>query len=97
MPYKRTGTSKWWITVNGVRQSSGTDDFEAAKALEAKLNHQHWLQENMDVEPAHSWMEAVVKYLQERQRKPRALDRRPVERQVRRLTNTEMKHGNLCS
>lgn len=69
MPYRREGTNKWWITVSGIRQSSRTDDFEAAKALEAKLNHQQWLQEKMGVEPPHSWEEAVVQYLKERQHK----------------------------
>lgn len=65
MPYRREGTRKWWITVDGVRQTSGTDDYEAAKALEAKLNHEAWKREHMEIEPAHHWKEAVVKYLSE--------------------------------
>lgn len=69
MPYKREGTRKWWIIVGGIRQSSGTEDREAAAALESKLNHQLWMQETMGLEPAHSWKEAVVKYLHERQHK----------------------------
>lgn len=69
MPYKRTGTSKYWITVAGVRQTSGTDNYDDAKALEARLNHQGWLQEKMGIEPPHSWREAVVKFLGERAHK----------------------------
>jgi integrase len=69
MPYKREGTSKWWITVQGVRRSSGTTDFEAAKALEAKLNHQGWLDTHMGIKPPRSWKEAVVMYLKESQHK----------------------------
>lgn len=65
MPYRRDGSTKWWITVAGVRQSSRTADYDAAKALEAKLNHEAWKREHMDIEPAHSWKESVVKYLQE--------------------------------
>src|SRR4029453_13947574 len=42
MPFKRPGSRVWQIRVNGVRQSSGTTDHEAAKALEHKLNHQAW-------------------------------------------------------
>lgn len=42
MPYQRTGSKKWQIVVNGVRQSSGTADYARAKALEHKLNHEAW-------------------------------------------------------
>jgi integrase len=69
MPYKREGTKKWWININGVCTSSGTDDYEAAKALEARLKHQRWLQEKMGVEPPHNWQESVVKFLKEREHK----------------------------
>lgn len=69
MPYKRAGTAKWWITVGGVRQSSGTENEDDAKALEAKLNHQLWRETVMGVEPAHSWNEAVIKFVGERSHK----------------------------
>ena len=69
MPYKRAGTARYWITVGGVRKSSGTEDFTAAKALEDKLNHDLWLQERLGIEPPHSWQEAVVKFLKESKHK----------------------------
>ncbi|MRR49329.1 MAG: site-specific integrase [Rhodocyclaceae bacterium] len=70
MPYKRSGTRKWWIVVKGVRQSSGTEDYEDAAALENRLNLEVWKQQHMGVKPPKSWKEAVVKYLKERQHKP---------------------------
>lgn len=42
MPYQRKGSKKWQIVVSGVRQSSGTNDYARAKALEHKLNHEAW-------------------------------------------------------
>ena len=69
MPYRREGTQNWWITVSGVRKSSGTENYEDAKALEERLNHQEWMQKYMNVEPPHSWQEAVVRYLNERRHK----------------------------
>ena len=69
MPYRREGTRNWWIVVKGVRQSSGTADFEDAKALEGKLNHEDWLQQRMGFKKPRSWKEAVVKFLKESQHK----------------------------
>ncbi len=66
MPFSRKGSRFWWINVRGIRQSSRTDDFDAAKALEDKLNHQAWLQKVMGLKPPRSWKESVVKFLQER-------------------------------
>lgn len=67
MPFKREGSKFWWITVDGVRKSSRTTDYEAAKALEGKLTHRNWLQSHMGLKPPRSWQEAVVKFLKERQ------------------------------
>lgn len=66
MPYKRRGSSSWYINVKGVRRSSGTDILADAKALEDKLNHDAWLQDRMGVKPPRSWKEAVVKWLDEK-------------------------------
>lgn len=63
MPYKRG--SRYYIRVGGVRRSAGTQDLEAAKALEAKLNHEAWLADRMGVKPPRSWQELVVKYAKE--------------------------------
>ena len=59
MPFRRAGSSLWWIRVGGVRQSTGTADHADAKALEAKLNHDHWVSGYMGVKPKRSWQEAV--------------------------------------
>ena len=69
MPYRREGTRNWWIVVKGVRQSFGTAEFEDAKALEGKLNHEDWLQQRMGFKKPRSWKEAVVKFLKESQHK----------------------------
>lgn len=65
MPFKRAGSANWYIVVGGVRRSSGTENFDDAKALEDKLNHQKWLEQKMGVKPPRSWNEAVGKYLPE--------------------------------
>jgi len=70
MPYKRTGSSRVWITVAGVRRSSGTTDWKSAEALEHKLNHDKWKEKELGIKPPRSWEEAVVKYLKEAQGQP---------------------------
>ena len=70
MPYKRTGSSRVWITVQGVRRSSGTTDWKDAQALEHKLNHDKWKEKELGIKPPRSWEEAVVKYLKECQGQP---------------------------
>lgn len=70
MPYQRSGSRNWWITVKGVRQTSGTEIYEDAEALEHRLNLEDWKQQHMGTKPPKSWKEAVVKYLKERQHKP---------------------------
>ena len=70
MPYRREGSKYWWIIIDGVRQSSRTEIYEDAKALEGRLTHQNWQQEYMGAKPPKSWKEAVVKFLHERKHKP---------------------------
>jgi len=70
MPYKRKGSSRVWITVAGVRRSSGTTDWKDAEALEHKLNHDKWKEKELGIKPPRSWEEAVVKYLKECQGQP---------------------------
>ena len=70
MPYKRTGSSRVWITIQGVRRSSGTTDWKSAEALEHKLNHDKWKEKELGIKPPRSWEEAVVKYLKECQGQP---------------------------
>jgi len=65
MPFRRPSSRKWQISVNGVRISAGTEDFQEAKILEAKLNHDVWLANKMGVKPPLSWKAAVVRFLKE--------------------------------
>lgn len=66
MPYRRTGSSSWYINVKGVRRSSGTDIHADAKALEDKLNHDAWMQDKMGIKPPRPWQDAVNKWLDEK-------------------------------
>lgn len=59
MPFRRAGSSLWWIRIGSVRQSSGTADYADAKALEAKLKHDAWVSGYMGVKPRRSWQDAV--------------------------------------
>lgn len=72
MPFKRTDSQYWYIRVNGVPKSSGTTDFAAAEALEAKLKEENWLRSKMGAPipvKKHSWEEAVVEWVRQRQDK----------------------------
>lgn len=66
MPFKRGDSNIYYIRVAGVRRSSGTSDYEAAAALEAKLNHEAWLAKRMEVAKPRSWEEACVQWEKER-------------------------------
>lgn len=66
MPYRRKGSKKWYITVAGVRESSGTECLADAKALEDKRNHEQWLRGRMGVKPPRSWEQATVRWLNEK-------------------------------
>lgn len=69
MPYKRKGSSFIQIRVGGVRRSSGTTDQAAAKALERKLNLEHFHQERLGAKPKKSWKELCLQWAKERQHK----------------------------
>lgn len=69
MPFKRGDSSKWWIRVGGVRQSSGTDDEETAKALEHKLNLELILAARLGIKPAKSFKEMCVRWAREKRGK----------------------------
>lgn len=73
MPFKRRESSQWQIRVNGVRQSSGTEVYADAKALEDRLNHEAWLESKMGVKRPRSWQEAVVRWCKEKEGK-RSID-----------------------
>lgn len=66
MPYKRKGSTNWQITVNGTRQSSGTADFQRAKTLEHKLNHEAWDAQRLGIK-FRTWDEADLSFLERKQ------------------------------
>lgn len=66
MPYRRKGSTKWQITVNGTRQSSGTTDFQRAKTLEHKLNHEAWDAKRLGIK-FRTWDEADLSFLERKQ------------------------------
>lgn len=69
MPYRRKGSSQWYIRVKGVRRSAETEVYADAKALEDRLNHEAWLQQKMGIKAPRSWKEAVVRWCKEKEGK----------------------------
>lgn len=66
MPFRRKGSSNWYINIKGVRRSAETTNEADAKALEDRLNHQAWLDKKMGIKPPRSWKEAVVRWGKEK-------------------------------
>lgn len=69
MPFRRKGSSNWYINIKGVRRSAETSNEADAKALEDRLNHEAWLHKKMGIKPPRSWKEAVVRWSREKQGK----------------------------
>lgn len=65
MPYKRSDSKYWWITIAGVRQSSGTDDYKRAKFLEDRGNAEAWERRHRNVAPEKTWDEACLQWFEE--------------------------------
>ena len=66
--YRRKDSNYWWIHAvlpNGkrLRQSAGTEVFEDAQALLAKLKLDAYRETHLGIKPKRSWQEAVVRYL----------------------------------
>lgn len=66
--HRRQDSRFWWIDAvlpNGerVRQSSGTEDREAAEAYLAQLKLAAYKEAHFGIKPKRSWQEAVVRYL----------------------------------
>ncbi len=85
MPNKRKGSRYWWVRIGGVRQSSETEDFEAATRVERdgneiiQLSRQKAKIEAMRLElvgakPARSWKELCVRWSKEKAAKASWLD-----------------------
>jgi integrase len=66
MPYKRPDSKYVQIRVGGVRQSSGTTDEEAAKAIEHKRNLELLLAEQLGIKPPKSFKEMCVRWAREK-------------------------------
>ena len=71
--YRRPDSGFWWISAtlpNGkrVRQSSGTENREDAEALLAKLKLEAYRETHFGIKPERTWQEAVVRYLELKQR-----------------------------
>jgi integrase len=66
MPYKRPDSKYEQIRVGGVRQSSGTTDPEAAKAIEHKRNLELLLAEQLGIKPPKSFKEMCVRWAREK-------------------------------
>lgn len=69
MPYRRGDSGVWWIRVKGQRQSSKTEDFAAAKALEGKLNTDAWLGDQMGAKAPKSFASLCEKWKDEKKGK----------------------------
>ena len=71
--YKRNDSPHWWIKfeVNGrrVQQSTGTADRKKAREYHDKLSARLWDESRLGVKPSHTWNEAVLRWLTERQYK----------------------------
>jgi integrase len=70
--YKRGQT--WWINFrapNGeyIQQSARTKDRQQAQELHDRLKAESWNQKHLGAKPKHTWNDAVVRWIEERQHK----------------------------
>ena len=68
--YKREDSPFWWVKIpvngrNPIQRSTKTADKKLAREVEKRLTAEVWQQSQLGVRPRYSWMEAVIKYLQE--------------------------------
>ena len=66
--YRRKDSRHWWISTTlpdgrRIRQSSGTEIFEEARALLAKLTLDAHRAAHFGIKPRRTWQEAVIRYL----------------------------------
>lgn len=71
--FKRKDSSLWWVkfSVNGrrIQESTGTDDRKQAQEYHDRRKAELWEQSRLGVKAAHTWQEAVVRWLRETQHK----------------------------
>ena len=70
--FKRSGSPHWQIgfsTPNGqrIRRTSGTEDKQAAKQLDVKLQAEIWAQQHLGKKPPKLWIEAVIRWINEKE------------------------------
>lgn len=66
--YRRGDSRHWWIGTTlpdgrRIRQSSGTEDFDEARALLAKLTLDAHRAAHFGIKPRRTWQEAIIRYL----------------------------------
>jgi len=70
---KPENSKNWWIDIrhNGqrIRQSTGTDDRQAAQEYHDRVKAELWQQERLDTRPKYTWAEAVKRWLAEHKTK----------------------------
>lgn len=77
MPFKRSGSDVWYISVGGIRKSSRTTNFKEAEQIEREQNDAHRLKRNaaeleairrkaLGLKPPRSWQEAALRWLKEK-------------------------------
>lgn len=70
MPHKRKDSPYWWISYTNAggqrtRESSGTEDYKEAVALESRKKYEAHQQQAWGTEPARTFDELLLGYLQE--------------------------------
>src|SRR3990167_3117876 len=69
--YKRDGI--WWIDIRHkgkrIRKSTWTEIKDDAQHLHDQLKHELWLEDKVQSVPSKTWMEAVIRWLDESQHK----------------------------
>jgi integrase len=73
MLFKRKNNVNWYykFTIKGktVYRSTGTSDKEKAQQIADKVKAQSWDQINLDVKPRYFWEDAVIRYLEQTDKK----------------------------
>jgi integrase len=69
--YKRKDT--WWINITHqgkrIQRTTGTTDKVAAQQLHDKIKAELWRTQCLNEKPAYTWMDAVLRWLEESQHK----------------------------
>jgi len=73
MLFKRKNNANWYykFTIKGktVYRSTGTSDKEKAQQIADRVKVQSWDQINLDIKPRYLWEDAVIRYLEQTDKK----------------------------